>query len=127
MLAGYAHLNPVDMAEYLTALTTILLAYTPDVAADGATEVANNCKFPPSRAELHQACEKAAVREERIARYRSLGPAASQSRNDPGPDPEPGLDGKHPVGTVLANYDAALKRYGRPVGAFEDGRHNPYR
>jgi hypothetical protein len=126
MLAGYPSLNPNDMAEYLTSLTAILLAYAPAVAQIATEEVANKCKFPPSRAELHQACEAAAARQDKIDRYLQFGPSESTSRNDPGPDPEPAADGKHPIGTILANFTDATKRYGRPIGAFEDGRRKPY-
>jgi hypothetical protein len=129
MLAGYPALNPNDMAEYLTAMTTILLNYTSEVAAEASIDVANNCKFPPSRAELHQACERAAAREYRLAQARALGPPTRidylgiESPRDPMPDP---VTGRHPPGTILENFGTATALYGRPIGVFEKGRHRVY-
>lgn len=41
-------------------------------------------------------------------------------------DPLPDHTGKHPAGTILANFTEAVRLYGVPKGAFDHDRWHPY-
>jgi len=102
--------------------------YEPDIireATDPRTGIQSKPKFAafmPNSGEVKEFCDALINEKARFAKYRSLPPPSRPVRRPVPPDPAPGPDGKHPPGTILSNYDDAVKRYGRPIGRFEPGR-----
>jgi hypothetical protein len=116
---------------FITAIVTILLHYPVAIAeevVDPFHGLPSRLKFPPTPYDVRQACESVAERLHRIAK---AGPPLQRQitsdfcANVP-PDPPPSPNGVHPPGTILTNYNEAFRLYGRPVGAFEEGRHRVY-
>jgi hypothetical protein len=127
LLSGYPTLRDLhDPEGYITNLCSILLAYDEVDSRAGVQAVANLSKFAPTRFELRQACEDAAGRRVKLERMQALPPPQPTLRPERPADAPPPEGGQHPPGTILANYGEALKLYGRPIGAFEDGRVRPY-
>jgi hypothetical protein len=94
-------------------------------AAVGVGACANSCAKPPSRFELRQACEWAAKERARSEHLRSLPQGEPHKRLGKPADPPPGPDGRHPPGTILTNYEAAVRLYGVPIG-IDDPRHSRF-
>lgn len=132
MLGCYRKGDANDPDTYVAAIAAVLAMYEPDLIREatdprmGIQSTEKFAAFMPNSGEVKAFCEALASQKERIARYRLLPPPDPQTRRPVPPDPAPGADGKHPAGTILANYDAALKQYGRPVGPFDEGRVKPY-
>jgi hypothetical protein len=127
LLSGYPNLKDVhDPEGYISSLCTILTLYDSRDAIAGVNAVADHREFPPSRFELRQACERAAIERLKFERLRGMGPPQPLKRlekpADAPPDP---VTGKHPPGTVLTNYDAAVRLYGKPIGE-DDPRHSRF-
>lgn len=122
----------------MAAIAAVLAMYEPDLireATDPRTGIQATEKFAafmPNAGELKIFCDAIASQRARYARYRQLPPPERVERRPFPPDPAPVNDpaspfhGKHEPGTILSNFDAAVRLYGRPVGAFEDGRTKPY-
>lgn len=129
LLSGYPSLKDLhDPEGYMANIASILCGYVKADAQEGIQTVANHGgEFAPSRFTVRKACDEALSRRVQIERLRALPAAAPLAHHPRGVDPAPNLEtGRHPTGTVLQNFDDAFARYGRPVGAFEEGRLHPY-
>jgi hypothetical protein len=73
-------------------------------------------RYMPNPGELKLFCDNLAARAARLDRWRSLpGGNRYHGFTQLPPDPHPGPDGRHPPGTILANYSEAVRLYGKPV------------
>jgi hypothetical protein len=125
LLSGYHTLDPHDPEGYIVNLASILMEYDPRDAAAGAVSCGNDCQFPPTRYELRVSCEVAAARRIKLERLKSIPAPQARIATEKPTDPPPGPDGRHSSGTILADYEAAVAVYGRPIGRFEPGRSKP--
>jgi hypothetical protein len=127
LLSGYPSLKDVHDAEgYFANLVSILLMYDQRDAERAIRDVGDNGgEFPPSRFTLRQACEAAATHRFKLERLRSIPAPRARIATEKPADPLPGPDGRHPPGTILSDYKAAVAIYGRPIGRFEPGREKP--
>lgn len=122
-----------DPAVFLTAIVTIMVRYPVAVVeevVDPFFGLPAKLPFPPTPYDVKQACEAIMAHRHRVARQ---GPPlttrprlAAPRQGDPAPDPK---TGRHPVGTILTDYDAAVALYGRPLerGAPAQPRDKPPR
>jgi hypothetical protein len=78
------------------------------------------CKFPPSIAEVGDACEAELRWRQRVEAARALPPPERWEKPT-----YLGTQGDGGPGTVYSNYDEAVKKHGRPFGRFEQGRQLP--
>jgi hypothetical protein len=126
LLSGYPSLkNLHDPEGYIVNLASLLMEYDPRDAEAGAVSCGNVCEFPPTRYELRVSCEVAAARRIKLERLKSIPAPQARIATEKPADPLPGPDGRHPPGTILADYGAAVAIYGRPIGRFEPGREKP--
>lgn len=138
MLGCYRRGEANDPDTYVAAIAAVLATFELDIireATDPRTGIQSTEKFAafmPNAGEVKAFCDALASRKLRLAHYRALPPPGRVTRRAPPPDPPVINDatsphhGKHPPGTILANYDEAVRLYGRPLCAFEDGRERPY-
>lgn len=107
----------------MAAIAAVLATFEPEIireATDPRTGIQGTEKFAafmPNAGEVRTFCVDLGSRKERLDHYRQLPPPERTIRRpvlpDPAPDPK---TGKHPPGTILANFDEAFRLYGRPVG-----------
>jgi hypothetical protein len=88
---------PVEVVEYITS---------------PMTGIQRRLKFPPSLAEIVEACQAEMAHLEKVRKYSSM------------PPPLPRLP--KPKYSADQSYEAMTKKYGRPIGVFEPGRRIPY-
>lgn len=101
-LQGYSR----EVIEYVTAPTTGLQT---------------RLKFPPSLAEIVEACEAEQKWQDHIKQVAALPPPLPRQRQA-----TPGTQGDGGPGTIYSNFDEALKNHGRPCGVFERERKLNY-
>jgi hypothetical protein len=128
LLKQFSHQSGTDPKAFLTSIASILMHYPVAIGE----EVVDPFHGLPSQIkyctpyDVRQACEAVA---ERLARIAKAGPPLIPRKQIEGfvsPDPPPGPNGVHPPGTILSNFTEATRLYGRPIGAFEAGRHRVY-
>jgi hypothetical protein len=59
LLGLYPHAKPHEADIYVRGIVSTLASFPKDVAATAVDVVSRTCKFLPTRAELHAACEEA--------------------------------------------------------------------
>ena len=119
----------VDGQVFATAIVGILLRYPMSVVREVTcpfTGLPTKTQFMPTPFDVRQACEELMrpIRDHQYHRQnveRQLAErddriCAPPRTPDPAPDP---ITGKHPPGTILSNYDEAVRIYGRPIGRGE--------
>ncbi len=129
--------------SYIGNMAALLCTFPRLIAlqcADPIKGVVTKTKFIPTVADVVQWCEpltadmqRSVAREDRIDKQLTEREAWERAhpgvyeRAEPGANLKPDAEtGRHPPGTILSNYDEAVRLYGRPIGAFDDGRCNPY-
>lgn len=123
--------------SYIGNMAALLCKYPRMIAlrcANPISGVVTKTRFIPTVADVVEWCEpltadmsRTVGREDAIAKQ--LAERAEWERQHPrleqatpGANVQPDATGKHPPGTILSNYDEAVRIYGRPIGVFEDGR-----
>ena len=76
------------------------------------TGIQTRLQWPPSLAEILDACTAEQNHREKVARYSAMGPIAKRL-------PPPKFSAEQ-------SFEAMTKKYGRPFGPFETGRELPY-
>ncbi len=136
MVDAYPNGRAAITDSYLGNMANLLCQYPRVVAlrcADPARGVTTKTKFIPTVADVVEWCEpltadmhRTVAREDKIAAQLRERDDFERQFPSKGAKPPPEPDGKHPPGTTLSNYDEAFRLYGRPIGAFEDGRERVY-
>jgi hypothetical protein len=113
-----------DPDGYVAAIASILTLYQDwviRVATDPRTGIGTvepYTRYMPNPGELKLFCDAIATRAARADRWRALPAGTRHCGFVPAPpDPPPGADGRHPPGTILANYGEAVRLYGKPMEA----------
>lgn len=117
-----------DPEVFVTAVASILAQYPQEVGgqlSNPKTGIAGQCKWPPSIAEIREACDRFIAPAHRaMARQASI---EEQFQEREKWDGAPRVPQPEPRGQILSNYDEAVAKHGRPFGVFEKDRQLPYR
>lgn len=109
LLSAYRKDDYADPEGFIAQLGAILERYAPEVVSwvtSPHTGIQRTVKFPPTIAEIVEACDLESERQERMARYQSL-PTAFLPR--PRQIRAPGSD-----------FESMFANHGRPIGVFEN-------
>ena len=140
MLSCFRPQQGVDPKVWATAIVGILLRYPIEVAREICnpfTGLAAKQQFMPSPYDVRTAAEELMrpLREKQYRKQATDKQLAEREEHygreqigngcqfDPEPDP---VTGKHPPGTILSNYDEAVRIYGRPIG-WGEPNHSKFR
>jgi hypothetical protein len=115
LMASYRKADYHDPEGFVATLGAILAQYAPEIVeyvTDPTTGIQRRCKWPPSPAEIVEACAAEIEHRTKVAKYSSLPPPLRLPR---------------PHYSAAESYEEMTKKYGRPIGVFEHGRLLPYR
>ena len=128
IMAGYRKADYHSPEAFMMQVAMNLMKYPKDIieyVSAPTTGIQTRSQWPPSLAEIVNACIAEQTHREKIARYTAMGPALPRL---PKPPKGSGVTGDGGPGTT---YDAtafatAFEKHGRPTGVFETGREHPY-
>ena len=115
LMASYRKADYHNPEGFIATLGTILEQYPPEIVeyvTDPTTGIQRRLKFPPSPAEVVEACTAEVNYREKVAKYSSIPTTAHRL-------PKPKYSSEN-------SYDAMVAKHGRPFGVFEQGRQLPY-
>lgn len=115
LMSAYRKADYHDPEGFIATLGAILEGYDPEIVeyvTDPKTGIQRRSKWPPSPAEVIEACTAEVNWRNRVTVNLGLQPLAKL------PAPERTDD---------QNYTAMVKKHGRPFGVFESGRKLDYR
>jgi len=115
ILAGYRKADYHNLEAFLTQAAMILRKFPADIiefVSAPETGIQTRSQWPPSLAEILNACVAEQTHREKVARYSSMGPIAKRL-------PPPKF-------SVQQSFETMTKKHGRPFGPFETGRELPY-
>lgn len=107
LMASYRLADYHNPDGFLTTLCSILEAYPKEIVeyvTDPKTGLQRRCKWPPTPAEIVEACAAEIAWRTKIAQNSSLSPVLRLPR---------------PRFRVEDSYEEMFKKYGRPTGVFE--------
>lgn len=116
LMASYRKADYHDPDGFLATLGAILEQYEPAIVeyvTDPLTGLQRRLKWPPSPAEVVEACVAEIAHREKVQRYSNLPPSLPQL-------PKPQF-------SVEESYEAMTKGKKRVYGPFDQGREHPYR
>lgn len=116
LLSAYRRDDYQNPEMFVMQLGQILAKYSPEIVAyvtDPMTGIQRKVKFPPSIAEVVEACEARVTELAKIERYRSMGAVRTRIARTPGAPPG-------------QSYEEMFAKHKRPTGVFEEGRQLPY-
>lgn len=115
LMSSYRKADYHDPEGFIATLGALLEQYDPAIVeyvTDPLTGIQRRLKWPPSPAEVVEACVAEIQHREKVARYSNL------------PPPLPRL--LRPKFSADQSYEAMVKKHGRPAGPFEAGREHNY-
>jgi hypothetical protein len=125
ILAGYRKADYHNLEAFLTQAAIILAKFPQDIiefVSAPETGIQTRLQWPPSLAEILDACTAEQTQREEVARYsRRL---AEMLPPPTPPPPAPRLP--KPKFSAAQSYEIMVAKYGRPFGPFEHGREHPY-
>jgi hypothetical protein len=116
LMSAYRKADYHNPAGFIATIGAILEQYDQAIVeyvTDPRTGIQRRLKWPPSPAEVVEACDAEIIHREKISRYSSM------------PPPLPRLTGSRL--SVEQSYDVMVKKHGRPHGVFEVSRQLTYR
>jgi len=121
ILAGYRKADYHNPEGFMTQVAMNLMKFPKEVieyVSAPETGIQTRLQWPPSLAEIVDACTAEQTRCREIAYYSSLPP--------PPPPREPAPRLPPPKLSVEQSYEMMVAKHGRPTGVFETGREHPY-
>lgn len=115
LMASYRKADYHDPEGFIATLGAILAQYEPEIVeyvTDPTTGIQRRCKWPPSPAEIVEACAAEIAHRAKVEKYSSMPPPLRLPK---------------PSYSVTESYESMVKKHGRPIGVFESGRTIPYR
>jgi hypothetical protein len=119
LMGSYRKSDYHNVQTFIATLTEILAQYPPEIVeyvTDPKTGLQRRLKFPPTPAEVVEACAAEIAWRTKIARNSSLSPAPRLP-----PPLTSGVIGNGGPGTIYTAkaFDLAVAKHGRPTGVFE--------
>ena len=115
ILSGYRKADYHNLEAFLTQAAMILRKFPADIiefVSAPETGIQTRSQWPPSLAEILDACTAEQNHREKVARYSAMGPIAKRL-------PPPKFSAQQ-------SFETMTKKHGRPFGPFEIGRELPY-
>jgi hypothetical protein len=115
ILAGYRKVDYHNLQMFMAQAIVNLMKFPREIieyVSAPETGIQTRSKWPPSLAEILEACVAEQTHREKIARYSAMGPIAKRL-------PPPKF-------ITQQSYEAMIQKHGRPFGPFETGREHTY-
>jgi len=128
ILSGYRKADYHNLEMFMAQASVNLMKFPQEIieyVSAPETGIQTRLKWPPSLAEIVDACVAEQTWREKVARYSAMGPITKRL---PKPPKGSGVSGDGGPGTT---YDAtaftrAVEKHGRPIGPYENGRELIY-
>lgn len=116
LMSSYRKADYHDPVGFLATLGAILEDYDPEIVeyvTDPKTGIQRRLKWPPSPAEIVEACVAEITHRAKVAKYSSLPPPLRLPK---------------PRYSASESYEELTRKHGRPIGVFEtEGKTIPYK
>lgn len=115
LMSSYRKADYHDPEGFIATVGAILEQYSPEIVeyvTDPTTGIQRRCKWPPSPAEIVEACAAEIEHRAKVEKYSSLPPPLRLPR---------------PKFSVADSYEEMFKAHGKPFGVFDPGRQLPYK
>jgi len=115
ILSGYRKADYHNLQMFMTQAAMNLMKFPREIieyVSAPETGIQTRSQWPPSLAEIINACIAEQNHREKVARYSAMGPIAKRL-------PPPKFSAEQ-------SFEAMTKKHGRPFGPFEPGREHPY-
>lgn len=127
LLSAYRKTEYRDPESFATQVATNLASFSPEVVeyvTSPTTGLQTRLQWPPSLAEIVEACRAEQAHRDKVARYSAMGPPTKRLP----PPMHSGVTGDGGKGTIYTSkaFAQAIEKHGRPIGPFENNREFPY-
>lgn len=116
LMSSYRKADYHDPMGFVATLAAILEEYDPEIVeyvTDPKTGIQRRLKWPPSPAEIVEACVAEISHRAKVAKYSSMPPPLRLPK---------------PKYSAADSYEEMVRKHGRPIGVFEtNGKTIPYK